>query len=145
MAEIDRERELEKLKKRRLSYALFLFFIFLFFVTSFTYSYFHKNMSILIRDLTIDVFFIIIIYLVIRKKGIEKRKIEIKPPSKTTLGGCTLIIACVFYMFALIGPVLSFLNPPGPTFTLQNYLFMLTMGLIGVIFTIIGVFLLKRR
>jgi hypothetical protein len=92
-------------------------------------------------------FLTISFYYMWKNAKIKDGKIDLRPPysGRTLLGISCFVIAAMFYVFTLINPVLVFLNPPGPTFTLQNYLSIIFTGIIAVFLTILGVYILKRR
>ena len=135
MAEVDKEKELEKWNKRRR--IVLLIFVILFFSSDFIFYYFHKDVFGLAGDLILSAIGIIAIDWLFRLK---KKRIMGEKPKKVTFSnkrkaGVFFIFAWFFYMITIIG-----LFSPSP-----NIPFILGFFLIGVLFTIIGVYILKKR
>gem|GEM_PF-3149591 len=139
------EKELQKIKKRNLGVSLTV--LFLSCLTIFLFFYMDMDPLRLAIRLGGAVFLAICVYYMWKNAKVKDGKIELRPPysGRTALGVSCFVIAAMFYLFALVNPVLVFLNPPGPAFTLQNYLLMFFTGVIAVLFTILGISILKRR
>ena len=130
----DPEIELDKLKRGNHKTAIIFAVIIL--AANFIAYYFHMDLTKLAMYLGLSIFLIVTTQLSISKAKVKNGKVNLMPYSfKSLFTFYCFLGAFFFYFVAALGLTLSSTNPFA----------VLSFFLIGVLFTIAGMFLLKRR